>query len=93
MDSPLNVCGIHATIKVCMIGNNEIDHAIERTICIVPLHDHENGISILYYVVVNGQLNHDNIARCYIISHDVYKPIICLSAIVNFKPVIIYFDQ
>ena len=38
--------------------------AMERNICTVPLHDHENGISILYHVIVNCQLNRDNLTRC-----------------------------
>ena len=32
----------------------------------VPLHDRKNGISILYHVIVNSQLNRDNLTRCYI---------------------------
>ena len=40
---------------------------MDRNICTVPLHDHENGISIWYHVIVNNQLNRVNLTKCYII--------------------------
>ena len=58
---------MHAIITVRVIENNEIDSAIERTIFTVPLHDCKNGISVLYHVIVNSQLDSDNSTRCLII--------------------------
>ena len=48
-----------------MIENTEIYHATEKLLH-GPLHDHENGISILHHVIVNSQSNRNNITRCYI---------------------------
>ena len=66
MNSPFNAYRLHAIITVWVFENNEIYRAMERTVCMVPLHDHENGIYILYRVIVNSQLNRDNLTRCFI---------------------------
>ena len=41
-------------------------NAMIRNICTVPLHNHENGISILYHLIVDSQLNSDNLTRSII---------------------------
>ena len=41
-----------------------------RNICTVLLHDLENGISILYHVIENDQLNRVNLTKCYIKSNN-----------------------
>ena len=50
-----------------MIENNEIYRAMEETIQRFHCTIVRMEISILYHMIVNSQLSHDNLTRCYII--------------------------
>ena len=50
-----------------MIENNEIYRAMEETIQRFHCTIVRMEISILYHMIVNGQLSHDNLTMCYMI--------------------------
>ena len=45
----------------------EMCNAKKYGTCMVLLQDCEHGNFYLYHMIINSQLNHDNLTRCYII--------------------------